>query len=366
MKITNVILALSAVVALAQAQQIPKTGVAAVDGAVDQAKNTVGGLTTGATGGLPGRFTAMRRRQVPIVDNTKNLAGQAIKDVTGALPAGTMPTLPVNKRDVAGDYVGKVKEGIEKSVSGLENAAKNLVKQAEGKLGELKDPKVPAGIDVPTALPTKRGLDTVLPLNVADCVPQIKAIQTNLETALVGQIKKTLDAEVGKTVDFSKTLRIEIVHTVTSTVQSNIDGLLKLDFSGLTVDSLKQLIDSAVEHTCAELVPKLNAVFAKVEETKAIVLTAAGLADPTLAELKPKVDNILNGLQPKVDETVGNVKNKVDETVENVKGKAGETVENVKGKAGETVGNVKNTVDEVKSKVPAEIPAVVPADVPAL
>ncbi|KAF9987097.1 hypothetical protein BGZ75_001019 [Mortierella antarctica] len=344
MKITSVILALSAVIALTQAQTLDPTNIISnplvggavapaqgviekVKGVTDPVVEKVKGIAGSATGGLPQAPTLRRRQNVGETVNTvKNVVGQT-------LPAN-IPSLPLRKRgpvEFIEEYPGTV-------VNNLKDSTGAIVKGIQQKVGELTQQ---TGAPIPAAL--KRGLAVLpdlagTPLNAEELAQKLPALKSIVESAYLSAIKKVIEEKVGEAshvVVFVGHLKKEVVDLVVATVDTEVKSLI-LQVSGTVGVDLLAVLQSALEHACTVLVPKVNEVLQQYALTKDIVLETPQIADLTLANIIPKAESIVSGLKPKVDETVSGLKPKVDETVKTVKDK----------------------VDEVKSTVPVGVPEV--------
>ncbi|CAO3573470.1 unnamed protein product [Mortierella alpina] len=353
-RITSVILALSAVVALTQAQV--KTGdivntvngaLGTVQGAVQGAAGQVTDKLAPVTGALP--KTTLRRRQNvgQILGGVTNVAGQRISD------------LPLRKRGPVEDITG--------ATEGFKNTAGGVLGGLEQKVGELT-----ATLPKPTLPGLKRTLPSDLGLTAEGVLEKIKPITAVLEGALVSGVKKAIEAEAGHTVHLSVGIAAQLKAIVIAAVKAEIASLVA-QISALVGIDITTTIHSSLEHLCAVLIPEVNVLLQSNPLTKDITLSASDVADLTLEKVIAKIVNIAGGLppkveetvgqvQPKVEETLGQVKPKVDETVEKVKSKVDETVGQVKPKVDETIGQVKpkidETVEKVKSTVPVQVPAV--------
>ncbi|KAF9954790.1 hypothetical protein BGZ70_010452 [Mortierella alpina] len=348
MKITSVILALSAVVALTHAQNL---GSAA--GALDTVKGTVAPVTNklgSVTGAIP--KPALRRRQ----DFDKTLDDAKI--VAGQLLAGS----PLHKRGV----VGNAKQ----TLNGLTTTLPGL----------------------------KRALPTDLTLTAESLLAQIKPITAITEASLVSGIKHAIEIEVGHVVDLTVEIGAELKAIVDGVVKVEIANLVAQLTAAVDINILATL-HSTLEHLCTVLIPKVNALLQVHQLTEDIVLEVSDVADftvekvisktlsitnglgpkvketvgqvepkveetvgqiqpkvdETLGQVEPKVEDTLGQVQPKVEETVGQVKPKVDEIVGQVKPKVDETLEQVKPKVDETVGQVKPKVDEIVGQVKPKV-----------
>ncbi|KAF9291205.1 hypothetical protein BGZ68_004725 [Mortierella alpina] len=256
MKITSLILALSAVVALTQAQL--NAPVPSVNGAVEKVK--------------------------PALDGVQSQVDEALKSVTGILPATLRRRQDLNN----------VVTGAQDTASQTLNAVTGLVSApVKRQLPTTELPQVPT-----TEIP-----------NLLEYVQKIPELQKLVQATLENEIKKALHEIEGKVVVVVG-LKAKIATIVAAAVDAEIASLIT-KVVGLDQAHLLATVEAAYEHCVAVIIPKVNEVLQSNEVTKDITLEAPKIADASLEKLLPKISGIINGLKPKVDDVVKNVKDKV-------------------------------------------------------
>ncbi|KAF9561288.1 hypothetical protein EC968_005807 [Mortierella alpina] len=351
MKITSVILALSAVVALTQAQvdtnaltngvksavagtaghvlsKRQATGFDYTDAVVDGAKTTFNGINNGVSRLVGGSATVKRGlEEFPKVADSPLDTEQVTKLV------------PAFKNVVESALVNEIKKAIQ------DEAGATLVK-VNGLTGQIKD------IVTRTVDAELQGLPAKLSGIVgADLVATIQSVFEHVCALIVPDVNKVLQQN-----EITKSIVLEvpkIADLTLANVLPKVEGI---------VHSIKPKVDETLGQVGPKVDETLGQVEPKVDETLGQVEPKV---DETLGQVQPKVEEVVGQVKPKVDELVGQVKPKVEEVVGQVKPKVDEIVGQVKPKVDEIVGQVKPKVDETVNKVKSTVPVNAP-EVPAV